>query len=95
MEKGREVIIRELKSENTQIGFELVKPKKKCQKGQQKSLSVCKVIDRTGFPLSPVYEKVNQKKKYVKFINEVNIFIINKTQNNNFAQDLQNFQNGY
>ena len=56
------------------------------------SLRVCEMIDRTGLPLSPVYEKINQKKKYVKFINKINIFIINKMHNTNFAQGLQIFQ---
>ena len=36
------------------------------------------VIYRTGPPLSPVYKKVNQKLKYVKFINKINKFTINK-----------------
>ena len=28
-------------------------------------------------PLSPVYEKVNQKNNYIKFIDKINIFTIN------------------
>ena len=42
------------------------------------SLRVCKVIDRTGLPLSLVYEKVNHKNKIVKVYNKMNIFTINK-----------------
>ena len=45
-------------------------------------------------PLSPVYEKVNQKKKYVKFINKINIFTINTAQNKSFAQGPQVFGDG-
>ena len=41
------------------------------------------MINRTGFSLSPVYEKVN--KKHIKFINKINIFIITKAQNKSFA----------
>ena len=43
------------------------------------------MIDRIRRSLSPVYEKVNQNKKYVKFTNKINIFIINKAQNKSFA----------
>ena len=52
------------------------------------------MIDCIGPSLSPVYEKVNQKEKYVKFNIKINIFTINKVQNKNFAQCQQNFQDG-
>lgn len=41
------------------------------------SLRVCEVIDSAGPALFPVYEKANEKRKYVKFINK--IITINKT----------------
>ena len=37
-------------------------------------------------PLSPVYTKVNHKKKNIKFIDKINIFTIHKAQNKSFAQ---------
>ena len=55
-------------------------------------MRVCEVIDRPVLPLSPVYEKIEKKKKNVKFINKINIFIITKTQTKHFAKGLKFFK---
>lgn len=65
--------------------------------GTRGSLRACEVMDRTGpraLP-SPVYEQVNQKKKYVTFINKINRFTINKVQNKSFEQGFKIFQDGF
>ena len=53
----------------------------------QRGFKGTRVIDCTGSQFSPVYEKINPKKKILKFMNKINIFTINEAQNKNFFRD--------
>lgn len=44
--------------------------------------------------LSPIYEKIKYKKKYIKFTHKINILAINKAQIKNFAWGFYIFQDG-